>query len=601
MYITFFLNRTRNRTRKTLKIQRRKRSYRPEFQIDKLISEMEVYSDLKTLFVDKYSVYIIVTDINAIYTLQKNLCGQLTLIAFNSRWKLFCDGYIADYNESITFSTYFDYSTIIKFIPCETNVDFPYLSDDTITSPDYAIKFLESSNFNLIIPEIRSGQTILLAIKFDHDAFLKFKLTLEYLSIGSRGSIKLNCQEKLSNCSNFNKNSTPMLKSLDNFKKNFVEYINFVYNNLNIQSNDIILIYGESNCGKTSLINYLINQYISEKKKSVYYLECDPGQTEFSPCGILSLVEIHQKTSNALGFKYLTNNGYSLSESEFIHSRIFGSITPSADYKNYLFNIVQLFSFYKNKPLKPLFINTCGWIEDTGLELLKEIISFTHPTHIIRIENIEKMFFFYCSSFDQFSHLTELPTIFDIKGSAKIWKASFLINKFINNNEIIFTHSYLRREINQILYLITNLYPKITNTPFFAIPPVKLLIKNIYLYFLNKPAITICSIYDIINVQWIILGRFDTNLEKIDFLMQDNSNNILHSMPATVDCLGCGLVRNVNPNDSSLMVTMPNVIDPKWINLIVLPVAISIPSGFLCEQFQYFKTNSLPYCYLTST
>ncbi|GFR14330.1 polynucleotide 5'-hydroxyl-kinase NOL9, partial [Trichonephila clavata] len=52
-----------------------------------------------------------------------------------------------------------------------------------------------------------------------------------------------------------------------------------------------ILVYGPQGAGKSTLLRYLINTTLN-KFDDVYYLDTDPGQTEFSPPGVVSLTKV---------------------------------------------------------------------------------------------------------------------------------------------------------------------------------------------------------------------------------------------------------------------------------------------------------------------
>ncbi|GFR22283.1 polynucleotide 5'-hydroxyl-kinase nol-9 [Trichonephila clavata] len=52
-----------------------------------------------------------------------------------------------------------------------------------------------------------------------------------------------------------------------------------------------ILVYGPQGAGKSTLLRYLINTTLN-KCDDVYYLDTDPGQTEFSPPGVVSLTKV---------------------------------------------------------------------------------------------------------------------------------------------------------------------------------------------------------------------------------------------------------------------------------------------------------------------
>ncbi|CAG2210353.1 unnamed protein product [Mytilus edulis] len=101
----------------------------------------------------------------------------------------------------------------------------------------------------------------------------------------------------------------------------------------------VITIIGGKNSGKSTLNRYLINSLL-DKVDRVYFLECDVGQTEFTPPGCVSL---HCVSEPVLG------------------------VTPADDPTRYLTCIEKCFSKYVDlKEKGPLIVNTCGWNKDAS-------------------------------------------------------------------------------------------------------------------------------------------------------------------------------------------------------------------------------------------
>ncbi|KAH9528233.1 Polynucleotide 5'-hydroxyl-kinase nol9 [Dermatophagoides farinae] len=599
--------------------------------------------------------YILVTDLQSSYELQSDLCGHLSLVPF-TKWAIFCEGYQAKAGETLTISTCFRHRIFIRFTDYR---DFNENQKNNLINLD-EFDFLEQH-----LPGVLIGDYVLLKFESIPKSMAKYRLVLEYLSKSSNEKARQICRKKLSTMSD--KDHMNILSKISNIDfEQCTLHILKIFHTLKISNDDVILVYGQANCGKTSLLHYLINQYLNNRNQPVAYLECDPGQPEFAPCGILSLVEINGKISNALGYKFLFNENHVLNDDERIKSKIFGTITPSGNTFEYISLISQLYQSYRQmnvKKKRPLFINTMGWIEELGLELLTNIISIVRPTHIIRIENDSPSLSVSDSSMINIQNRKELERIFklnlnvdsefqdliqlvDMKNSIghQLWITLF---PFISNfKPTIFSVSYLRREINQLLYLCSNLWPQISFKPFYSIQPIQIRMENLYIHFTNYPAMVPKSIYILLNVSWVFLGSLDPNemnenmnCIEISSIMQqelpsiNNQNNgnmiiknsdrqtlssssssmdknikLLHQLPKSAKCFGCGIIRNVDPVHSSIFVTISSIhhfgnifnAEKNKINFLVIPNLIPIPSGLLVEQFLYQDSCHIPFVYIRS-
>uniref|UniRef100_A0A8U7NUT6 Polynucleotide 5'-hydroxyl-kinase NOL9 n=1 Tax=Corvus moneduloides TaxID=1196302 RepID=A0A8U7NUT6_CORMO len=106
----------------------------------------------------------------------------------------------------------------------------------------------------------------------------------------------------------------------------------------------------------------------------VEYMECDIGQTEFTPPGCVSLSSI---TEPVLG-------------PPFTHQQMprkmvyYGQTSCEQDTERYLDVVKYVFSCYKKEV--PLVINTMGWVKGEGLLLLIDIIRLLAPSHIVQMD-----------------------------------------------------------------------------------------------------------------------------------------------------------------------------------------------------------------------
>lgn len=139
----------------------------------------------------------------------------------------------------------------------------------------------------------------------------------------------------------------------------------------------VVVVCGGKNVGKSTLTRYLINSALNCCGK-VAFLECDVGQTEFTPSGCPALCVV---TEPLLG-------------PPFTHQRkprrwsFFGSLSPSAQPKEYLHCVRYAYDSYArmdNKP--PLVVNTMGWNKGLGIALMVETVKMVHPELIIQINS----------------------------------------------------------------------------------------------------------------------------------------------------------------------------------------------------------------------
>ncbi|XP_077168880.1 polynucleotide 5'-hydroxyl-kinase NOL9 [Paroedura picta] len=134
----------------------------------------------------------------------------------------------------------------------------------------------------------------------------------------------------------------------------------------------IILVCGPKSVGKSTFNRYLINLLLN-RLPCIEFLECDLGQTEFTPPGCISLINV---TEPFLGppFTHLRTP----------HKMVyFGETSCEQETERYLDSLKYVFGAYERDV--PLVINTMGWVKGAGLLLLIDIIRLLSPSHIVQI------------------------------------------------------------------------------------------------------------------------------------------------------------------------------------------------------------------------
>lgn len=171
-------------------------------------------------------------------------------------------------------------------------------------------------------------------------------------------------------------NLSHTLNSLDNFKSG--------------------IIFGKKSSGKSSLLRFLANKMVCIYGK-VALLDCDSGQTELSPPGIVSLTIV---SGPLLG---LPDTNILTTSIEFQLSHFIGNTTPKNCPDRYTdcilhlasyYNDAQQDEFYSNGTKIPLLINTHGWVEGVGREILNNMALHLQPQVLIQTtdENFNKRF-----------------------------------------------------------------------------------------------------------------------------------------------------------------------------------------------------------------
>ncbi|KAG9248237.1 hypothetical protein BJ878DRAFT_476672 [Calycina marina] len=148
---------------------------------------------------------------------------------------------------------------------------------------------------------------------------------------------------------------------------------------------ECILVCGPKSSGKSTFTKLLANRLLSQQmalcsktKPGIGILDIDPGQPEYSTPGQLSLAHI---TEPNLGPSY--SHPMIAANSRVVRAHTIAAITPAEDPDLYVSCVLDLYSHYRSLqssfPSRPLVVNTPGWVQGTGLEILVKI----RPSHVI--------------------------------------------------------------------------------------------------------------------------------------------------------------------------------------------------------------------------
>ncbi|VDD83624.1 unnamed protein product [Mesocestoides corti] len=146
--------------------------------------------------------------------------------------------------------------------------------------------------------------------------------------------------------------------------------------------NPKILLCGPSNSGKSTLMRLLVNRLLSSgKTEAVVVLDCDVGQSEFTPAGMISLTFV-RKPLLGPPFSHPLEGVYKPARQCF-----FGGASPSVNPAFYVRCLRYVFEAFDelNGTQYPLIVNTMGWTQGLGLTLIIDQIKLSRPDMIVQI------------------------------------------------------------------------------------------------------------------------------------------------------------------------------------------------------------------------
>ena len=149
-----------------------------------------------------------------------------------------------------------------------------------------------------------------------------------------------------------------------------------------------VVICGPNGSGKSTFARCLINSFLTKASTphGVAFLDLDPGQPEFSCAGQLTLSRIR---SCVFGPPFCHPQFASDSGDTVVRSCYLGDHTPKSNTVFYMECLAALAQTYRRLLLPigcPLIVNTCGWIQGRGLELLRRLTETLQVDDIVYLK-----------------------------------------------------------------------------------------------------------------------------------------------------------------------------------------------------------------------
>ncbi|CAI2351424.1 unnamed protein product [Caenorhabditis sp. 36 PRJEB53466] len=331
-----------------------------------------------------------------------------------------------------------------------------------------------------------------------------------------------------------------------------------------------ILPYGHKGAGKSHLMRNLVNRCLSGGYDSVYVLDCDIGQSEFTPAGCLSL---HKITSPIL------DKPYGHQKAKFENAYFFGDNTVRNTHL-YMDIFERLWNKFRevSEPGSVCVINTMGWITDTGAEMLAHIINVTEPDLCVEI----------------FRSQTEPRFLFP--NNCKVARLSIFAN---NSTGIIGQPAQKRlppvliRELTVVGYFASLLSrPSIASFP--QVAPYSLKFQNTTICIPPDLLVQDCHVFSSINTQLVALCFNHSELRPRRLCgMADMPNLcVIDNNSPALQCIGFAIVRGVSVEQRTVYVVSP--IDLRQLDeppILVRGMRIQTPAVFFTAD----PYNRCPY------
>uniref|UniRef100_A0A6B0VEE9 Putative 5'-hydroxyl-kinase nol9 n=1 Tax=Ixodes ricinus TaxID=34613 RepID=A0A6B0VEE9_IXORI len=341
-----------------------------------------------------------------------------------------------------------------------------------------------------------------------------------------------------------------------------------------------VVVCGRQNSGKSTVLRTLVNSLLNMCPE-VVYLDCDPGQSEFTPAAALSLTRV---TEPLLGPPF--THVHTPEKMYFL-----GHVSPASQPDAYSAAVSKLLEHCRQHfPNTPLVVNTMGWVAGIGLSLLVDVIRRTSPTDLIQLRP---------GSADA----EDLPPL-DPHGVERAcgWLTArgdgtgprvFSCHQLPGGTWRARSQAKLKRDAMMLAYLGRNILNNDTVTPFwlwstvpYRVPWCSLAIhdcdgvvrKQDLLHVVAGSVVALC-----------VVPR--------EALLETNKSDYPKFVEGTgpYECLGYGLVRAVDPAEKVFYIFSP---EPRerlsQVNALVTG-DIHLPDAVLFSQAQMFRQKMLPY------
>lgn len=332
-----------------------------------------------------------------------------------------------------------------------------------------------------------------------------------------------------------------------------------------------ILPIGHKGAGKSNLMRNLVNKCLSSGHDHVYVLDCDIGQSEFTPNGCLSLTKVTAP---------LLDKPYGHQKVTFDNAYFYGDITVR---NQALYNDIfeRLFNKFKSisEPGSVCIINSMGWVVDEGAAILDNIIRIAEPDLFVEI------------------YRDQTESRYNFKG---VVTREIIVDIFANNSMGVVgvpmqkkLPALLHRDLTVCGYF-SPLLPRPTVASFASVPPYKLKFRNVTICLPVDLLVEDCHIFSSINTQLmaICVKNPEIKTRKLNGKADMPDVGVIDESSPALQCLGFGIIRGINVEERSIFVVTPvNLLKLREPPILVRGMRIQTPSMF----FMADPYNRCPY------
>lgn len=358
---------------------------------------------------------------------------------------------------------------------------------------------------------------------------------------------------------------------------------------LDKESAPIVVVCGGKNSGKSTLNRFLINTALN-KAERIFYLECDVGQTEFTPPGCVSL---HMVELPVIGPPFCHQR-------QPLHSCYFGGNSPADDPDYYVRCLQQCYKYYQQLDTKlPLIVNTMGWTKGLGLDLMVDTLQLIKPDFVIQLD---------CRN--QSMNFPALTPDFITDQQGWIAKSQSFGGESIEvpdkyNHKLIMIESPVaqqeqysiklkaldHRNLSILGYLSQCIEPGMTLT---SVPPYVVSWNTIGVHVIHE-VVQRSQVMYALNGSIVALCNADLSQAHRD---DDNSPWWFKQSPDNARCIGFGLVRGIDPENRNIYIITPvSPVQLKQVNTLIRG-STNIPEQVLLKQK---SSGTLPYVDITTS
>ncbi|CAH1184917.1 unnamed protein product [Phyllotreta striolata] len=135
-----------------------------------------------------------------------------------------------------------------------------------------------------------------------------------------------------------------------------------------------LLVAGGKGVGKTNFLRYAINRLLG-RFEAIRVIDLDPGQSEFSIPGCLSVLTIKEPVFGP-NYTHLLNTDRSY----------LSNINIGHNPKKYLLTIKHLIQMDSDENV-PVLVNYMGFVKGIGLNIISSVITYIEPTDVLQINS----------------------------------------------------------------------------------------------------------------------------------------------------------------------------------------------------------------------